>query len=391
MAFADSNRVQVFSIAETIWGTTPNNGSTDKLTPIRFTKESLDYRIQNTSSGEVRDDRQVTDLVQVGAGVEGDVDFELSYGSFDELIAGALWSDWSSALAITAQTDIAAAATGNKFTSATASKFASVTVGQWIRTSGFATGANNGYFQVTAKNGGATEITVAGGTLAAEAAGAAVTIKGCTLRNGTTAKSFTLEKKFADIAQFVALRGCRVGAMKMQIQPNQILTGSFTFMGASGTRAGTSAVSTTPNAAGSTAVCNAVGNVVSIREGGAVSTVFFKSLDVSLNNNLRGQDAVGTLGHVGIGVGTCDITGNMSAYFENAALYDKFLAGTETSLSFRVQDADGNAYVFTLPRIKFESGRVTAGGRNADIMADLTYRAIRDATLGFTFQIDRIT
>lgn len=390
MSFADSNRVQVFTIAETAWGTTPNNGSTDKLTPVRYTKESLDYRIQNTSSEEVRDDRQVCDLVQVGAGVEGDVGVELSYGAFDDLIAGALWSDWSAALAIAAQTDIAAAATGNKFTSATASKFATVAVGQWIRTSGFATAANNGYFQVSAKNGGSTELTVVGGTLVTEAAGATVTIKGSTIRNGTTAKSFTLEKKFADIAQFVTLRGCRVGGMKLQIQPNAILTGDFSFMGATGTRTGTSAVSTVPDAAAGNNVMNAVGNVVNIREGGAAAAVYFKSIDIALNNNLRGQDAVGTLGHVGIGVGSCDITGNLSAYFENAALYDKFLAGTETSLSFRVQDIDANAYVFTLPRIKFETGRVTAGGRNADIMADLGYRAIRDIALGFTYQIDRI-
>ena len=35
--------------------------------------------------------------------------------------------------------------------------------------------------------------------------------------------------------------------------------------------------------------------------------------------------------------------------------------GTATSLSFRTTDASGNAYVFTLPNVKFTSGAVVAG------------------------------
>ena len=136
---SDSNRVQIRYIEESTWGTTP---STADMQELRFTGESLNYNIENTTSNEIRDDRQVTDLIQTGSANGGDINFELSYGTYDDFIEGALWSDWSSDLAISAST-IAATATG--FTDS-ASGFGSVNAGQWIKVAGFTGngGENNG-------------------------------------------------------------------------------------------------------------------------------------------------------------------------------------------------------------------------------------------------------
>lgn len=389
MAFASANRAQLFHIPETSWGATPNNGTSDRLTPIRFTGESLGFNLRHESSREVRDDRQVTDLIRTGAEAGGEIRVELSYGAHDPLIEGAFWSDWSTPLAITGQTDVAAQATGNKLASAAAGRFTTVAVGQWVRISGFAQAANNGFFQVSAKNGASSELTLAGGTLVNETAGPAVTLKGCWLRNGVQARSFTLEKKFADVGQFVSFTGMRVDRMGLQIAAQEVITGSFSFQGQAAAIAGTSAVTTTPHEAAATQVVSAVGNVTAIREGGQPSALFFRSIGIDIANNLRGLTAVGTLGSVGIGVGACDVTGRLSAYFEDDALYRDYLDGVETSLSLRIEDVAGNAYVLTLPRLKFESGQVLAEGPNQDVMAELTWRALRDPALGCTIQLDR--
>ncbi len=389
MAFASANRAQLYCIAETSWGVTPDNGTTDRLTPIRFTGESLGFNLRHESSREVRDDRQVTNLIRTGAEAGGEIRVELSHGAHDALIAGALWSDWSAPLAITGETDIAAQATGNKLASVTAGRFATVAVGQWLRVGGFAQAANNGFFQVAAKNGAATELTLTGGTLVNEAAGPAVTLKGCVLRNGVLARSFTIEKKFADIGQFIAFTGMRVDRCGLQIAAQEVIAGSFTFQGKAAAIAAASAVTTTPLDAVAGQVVSAVGNVSAIRQGGQPSPLFFRSLGIDIANNLRALNAVGTLGSVGIGVGACDVTGRLSAYFEDDALYRDYLDGVETSLSLRIEDGQGNAYVVTLPRLKFESGQVLAEGPNQDVMAELGWRALRDPALGCTIQIDR--
>lgn len=93
MSSASSNLARLRVIKETTFGTTPTTGTSKDL---RFTGESLNFAIQTETSAEIRADRQIADLVQVGAETSGDVNIELSYGSFDDLIASALGGEWVS-------------------------------------------------------------------------------------------------------------------------------------------------------------------------------------------------------------------------------------------------------------------------------------------------------
>ena len=106
---SDANRIQLRYCEEDTWGTTP---ATRALQELRLTGESLSYNIANIVSTEIRDDRQVTDLIQTGAECGGGTNFELSYGTYDDFMEGALWSDWSADLAISEVSDIASTATG---------------------------------------------------------------------------------------------------------------------------------------------------------------------------------------------------------------------------------------------------------------------------------------
>jgi hypothetical protein len=381
MPTADSNRAQVFAMEEVTWGDIPATA----LDTLRFTGESLKFAIETITSNEIRYDRQVSDLVQVGAEANGGINWELSYGAVDLLLEGALFSDWEAEKTIT-DTTISAANADSSFNDS-GSGFPSFSVGQWIKVSGF-TGdpSNNGFFKVVTAT--AAKITV-DGTLVDDAAGESVTIKGTMIRNGITKKSYVVEKQFADITQFISYTGMVVADMSLEVNAGAILTGVFNFMGKSGVRAGTTVGTGGPNAAPTNDVMNAVSNVLQVEEGGAASAAKLSKLNLSLNNNLRALPQIGVLGAGAIGAGRIDVSGGLSAYFEDGVIYDKFVAATASSLSWRMQDVAGNAYILTLPKIKWTDADVVAGGLNQDVMTEMGLQAILDPTTGCSIQFDK--
>ncbi len=393
---ASTSRVALRYKPEATWGTTPGTGSHYLL---RTTGESLDYTIGTETSKEIRSDRQITDLIQTKVETAGGVNFELSYGEFDPFIAAALQGSWVAfgvngvGVAIpTSATFAAGTLTAGSATSGP-SIFTNLVKGQWVKIGGSSVSGQNIWAQVsTTVDPTATVLTFEGTpfTGSTGSGGAAVTVSASRLVNGTTQPSFTIEKNFADITQFLSYRGMTVSKMALNLASGSILTGSFDFMGKNGARAAVTTLPGTTTASLTNNVMNGVSSVANILEGGAVlSSTYIKSLSLSLDNALRGQDAIGVLGFAGIASGVASITGNLEVYFADGALYDKFIANTASSLSFRVNDGSLNGYVITLPNIKYGSGKITAGGLGQDVMVSMSYQALRDATSGSTILIDR--
>lgn len=385
---ADSSRAQLYYLAESSWGVTPAAA----LTQMRFTGESLGFQIQNTTSREVRSDRQVADLIQTGAEASGSVEVELSYGAHDALLAAALFSAWGAPVAVSAVDDIAASASGSSFTS-TVTDFgaAGIAVGQWLRVGGFAAsgGANDGWYRVVSIAAGTLGVSPAP-ALDEAAAGNTVTMTGTLLRNGVDETSFTLEKQFTDVGQMIAFTGMVPGSFSLDIRTGAVITASFGFTGKAAAIGGASVGTGAPLAAPSNPVMNAVGHVGEVRENGMkLPDAALRELSVRLDNGLRGLQAVGSLGNVDVGAGRCTVTGRVSVYFADGGLYAKYLAGTPTSLSFRIADGGGNGYVVTLPRVKLTRGSIVAGGNDQDVLADFDLQALRDPATGCTLQIDR--
>lgn len=386
---SEANRVDVAYIEEVTFGTTPASA----LTSMRKTGESLAFNVANISSQEIRADRQIPDLIQTGAESGGGVDFEMSYAAFDDLFEGALWNSWGSALTIT-DTDISTTGGGGTSTfDAVGADFPAFVAGQWIKSSGFTNSANNGFFQILSAT--SSTITLVADDLVTEAAGNSVTIKGQMLRNGTERHSYTLEKVFQDLAtpQYLWTKGNVINTMSLSVAANEIMTGSFNFIGTAGGRATATQGSGAYTAAPSNDVMNAVSNVGDVKENDAPlgAGIFVQGVSMELNNNVRGRAAIGTLGFVDVKGGSIAVEGSMQIYFhENAAtIYDRYVNGTESAFSFSVTDGAGNSYVFSMPRIKFSTAQVLAGGLNQDVLMDMSFTAIRDATFDATFQIDR--
>lgn len=79
-------------VAETAWGTTPSSPAFQKL---RITSETLMPAKATVRSDEVRPDRNVVDEIQVGQSVAGDINFELSDGTFEALLESFMFGVWA--------------------------------------------------------------------------------------------------------------------------------------------------------------------------------------------------------------------------------------------------------------------------------------------------------
>jgi hypothetical protein len=92
MAIASTSRTRVAYIAEAAYGTTP---ATPTFLEIRRTGGEMRTKKTTVVSDEISLDRNIRDEYQVAQDAEGQYDFELTYGTFDDLLAGALFGSWT--------------------------------------------------------------------------------------------------------------------------------------------------------------------------------------------------------------------------------------------------------------------------------------------------------
>jgi hypothetical protein len=357
----------------------------------RFTSESLHQEQTTEDSKEIKDDRQVSDVVRTKVSGMGGLGLELSYGAHDPILKALLLSTaWSSPVTIGPISTLSAAATDNSFNDS-ANGLASLVAGQWIKVSGFATAANNGYFKI--KTVAAGKVTVTGGTLVNETASAGRKINmGGQIVNGITKTSFYIEKQFSDLTNvFAGYKGMMPNTGGFSVKADQIITGNVDFLGSREISLASSLGSGyTP--APTNGVMAGVSDVTAVCIAPAASLV--QAVDVSefsfnINNNLRERLRVGTLGAFSIAAGKFNADGNAIMYFADATLIDYFLNFTEVSVAYGINDAANNGYLIEFPAVKFSQGQRVAGGENTDVMADMKWRAKKSAAEGITCRIAR--
>lgn len=389
---ATANRAEVLRVKESTWGVLPN---TPTWTPTRMTGESLNNDITTEQSQEIRPDRALTDLVNVDAAVGGGIDFELSYGSFDDLLEALLMSSWTTVSVVSAGGDIETVATpDDNLISATVGKFANVQVGQSLYIDGFTDPGNNGVFKVVAKADDET-LTLAPAPASAETAtGSDVELSGDVLSNGITEQSFSIMRVFNDAVPVARqlFSGMRVGSMSLEFATGSIVTGSFTFLGRSAEWIGAAPVGSTVDPASTTDVMNSVTNIFDINMNGVglCATGLVSNFTLEVDNQHREQKGLCRLGAVGVVAGQLSVTVSGSQYFVNDTEAVNFEQSRDFSFSWGMEDADGNRYVFNLPRNKYESFSANATGLDTDIMSEVTFRSLYDAATGKVIMITRI-
>lgn len=230
-------------------------------------------------------------------------------------------------------------------------------------------------------------------------AGQKVTIKGSMLRNpGTsneiTPQSATIETGFQDVDQYFSVDGLRCGSIEMEVSSGSIVTGQSTLMGRETKRAAVEKLtggSYTPLDAAATEVVSATANVGALSVNGVSQATAIKSIQFSVEGNLRNQQAVGSKFPVGIAAGRLNISGTIEAYFADGEMYDRFINHETVSLAFPIIDQDKNTYYFTIPAFKVSSDPIAPGGLDQDVMESLEFTAFRDQATSCMIQIDRFS
>ena len=398
MTFAASNYIAIRYVTEVTFGTTP---ASPALQELRLTDESLNYNIEFERSNELRSDRATSDTILVGASADGGINGEFSYGTWDDFIESALFNTWqttgSAPGPVTTIAIVKSAGTPNTWTltdSGSGLASNSWVVGQFVKVTGFTT-AGTFWAEIT---------SIAAGTLgikpltdvASETAGDSVTITPLNyIRNGVTKKSFTLQKAFTDLdtVEYYNFTGAVVDTWELNLSTRSILTTSFNFIALNGAMTETQFSGATTPAANTNDVMNAVSNVSAITFDGDPGgvTYSFNGLNIQIANNVRGQEAVGTLGFIGVVGGRCEISGSLELYFENSSLYDKFVAATAFQLTFMVADGAGNRYIVNIPRAKMTSAEIVAGGSDEDIFVSAEFDAILNTAGTYMIQVSRGT
>jgi hypothetical protein len=222
------------------------------------------------------------------------------------------------------------------------------------------------------------------------------------LQNGTAMQSFDLERRYTDHnPETVELfQGAVVNTLEMTLAPQAIMLAKATVLGMTASVANPTAPGDYSNiysgavtrlTAPDNTVLNTSSNVGRLGRGTdpVPGPNYVLEASVVMNNNLRGQPAVGSLGYVGIGAGEFGVTGKLKTYFGDKTMLNLLLTSTESSVDFAVRDATGRAYVVDLPRLKFADGAPDVSGKNQDVSLDMPYQAIRHQTLGYTMAVYR--
>tara|TARA_R110000787_G_scaffold96186_4_gene199386 strand:+ start:693 stop:1604 length:912 start_codon:yes stop_codon:yes gene_type:complete len=92
MTIATGSRHNLAYIAETTFGTIPTSPSFQSL---RHTGTTLGLSKDAIESEELRDDRQIAHFRHGNQNVSGDINIEMSYGTFDDFIEAALAGAWT--------------------------------------------------------------------------------------------------------------------------------------------------------------------------------------------------------------------------------------------------------------------------------------------------------
>lgn len=308
---ANGSRHSMRYVAETYYGVTP---AAPAFKPIRITGTTLALSKESLQSEEIRDDRQIADFRHGARQTGGDVNVELSFGSFDDLLEA-------------------------------------VTLGAWV------------------VDGGGSGIG--------------------RLKAGIQRRSFTVERFFGDLLitdkPYHRFTGVEFNTLALAINANAMITGTFGVLGkgfATDTAIIAGATYGTP-----TTTSPLDSFTGALQEAGAPIAVITE-IQLNIENGLEARFVVGSKDTIRPSLGRSNVSGTLTAYFEDSLLLDKFINETESSIVFQLPDAAGNKYMVTLPRIKYNGGQPDVDG-DGPITLSMPFQALLDATTETNIIIDR--
>ena len=278
--------------------------------------------------------------------------------------------------------------------------------GDWIKIGGtaaasqFATAGDNGWARLSAnQSGGTLTFDIFPSSSWAADVGTGKTIQvfvGEYARPGLTYFTYTFEEQFQDVqsgTEYHYYKGMVLSKVTLNAKAQDLLTGSLEYRGIE------SEIDTVRFAGATDVIAPSFGLMTGSAAGakcfinGAAPTGLnvITATEVTIDNTLRTQIAVGSDAPIGIGVGRTDVKGKLSFYYGDQTVLDNLRNNIAVGLALISGSGDDTfgrqAILIDMPRIKFLDGDVTVPGVDTDRMWEPTFQATLSPTYGYNIHM----
>lgn len=365
MTFQSGRNLLVGYKVESVFGALPGASSADVL---RVNSGGLSLTKAPINSNENRRDGQRTRGRHGSRNVAGQYVGDISLGSYDDFIEAVFRGTFTSALTITEATASLTSITTTEHTIVAGGGSwitAGLAVGDVIRLSGHSSAGNNGR---NIRISGLTASTITTPETLTENAVADTSFtvtRAKKLLMGTTARSFTIEEAELDIDGSEVFKGCRIGSLQIQLQPNGM--GLLTF-GIVGQDMEVMTDSSSPYFTNPTATTSiGMTAVEAVLRVGSSDVVDLTALDITINLNASGQPVVASNLTPEVFTNQAMVEGSFTALKSDVTRQQAFLAETEMSLHLMFTENESEPKDYC----SFYIGNLTfAGGSKSDIGQD---------------------
>lgn len=200
------------------------------------------------------------------------------------------------------------------------------------------------------------------------------------LKAGVERRSFTIIRNFTDITAaedepWHYYLGSEFNTFTLVVSPEAIVTGTFGVMGQDMELNIAGIPGSIPDTP--TSNCPFTGFSGVVKEGG-VEIGIITEITLTLENGLAVRPVIGDDKTLEPTIGRSNVTGQMTAYFEDSVLLRKFLDETPSSIEFILSDGV-RQYTFKLPNIKYTGGQADVAGEGS-IMIPMPFQGLYDPT-----------
>lgn len=371
---------------------------------LRFTSETLAKAETTSSPDEINELAETSQTVVTQVSASGSISGALSYGTYDDMVAGVLTNDWrGSKVAVTIDSKAAPAITGSYALKSAAHGGNDVLLTAADLSAWPATGiihvvdtanALDLYAKYTGIDGGlllpagtlnASDGTplVADGTTMAD--GASITL--ADIMNGVVYKTWSVQKKIG--AQFQIYPGSMASQVQISLQQGQVPT-IQTDLQCANMLLSTTALTPTVTARTTTPIMDTVGGFAGATIFGKAPSGCIRQATLTLSRDGNGQDiGMGHADACGIRFGSFKAAGSLEYFFRDYSEFQKVQSGITGPVTLAVKGDDGRGYVFVFIDATLRNFKTLITGKNATVVAQCDIEA-NPAPGGITFAIFRI-
>lgn len=209
------------------------------------------------------------------------------------------------------------------------------------------------------------------------------------LTTGTERRSFTVVRQFTDLEAadkpFHIFTGVEYNSFNLTVTPNSIVTATFGVIGQDLALSETEITGSTYDTL--TNDCPFDGFTGTVLEGGATIGIVTE-ISLTLENGLEPRPVVGDDKTLEPTIGMSMVTGNLTVYFEDSEMLEKFINETASSIEFSLEHS-GKTYTFEMPSVIYTGGQPDVAGAGS-ITLSMPFQALYDDTNGYSISLTRV-